>query len=73
MKKRSDGPMLTAGMMASVGLVLVVAVMIGFVLGLLLDRWLGTTPWLSVVGLLLGAASGFVEMFRLAKRYLDND
>ena len=73
MKKRSDGHMLTAGMMASLGLVLVVAVMIGFVLGLLLDRWLGTTPWLSVVGLLLGAASGFVEMFRLAKRYIDTD
>jgi ATP synthase protein I len=65
--------MLTAGMMASLGLVLVVAVMIGFVLGLLLDRWLGTTPWLCVVGLLLGAASGFVEMFRLAKRYIDTD
>ena len=73
MKKRSGGSLVAAGMLASLGLVLVVAVMIGFFLGLLLDRWLGTTPWLSVVGLLFGAASGFVEIFRLAKRYIDSD
>lgn len=63
---------MTAGMLASMGFVLVVAVMIGFFAGLLLDRWLGTSPWLSVVGLLFGAASGFVEIFRLAKNYLNN-
>ena len=72
MKKPSGRSLVTAGMLASMGLVLVVAVMIGFLSGLLLDRWLGTTPLLCVVGLLFGAASGFVEMFSIAKRYLDN-
>ncbi len=31
------------------------------------DRWLGTTPWLTLVGLLLGIAAGFVNLFRVVK------
>ena len=37
-------------------------------LGWLLDRWLGTAPWLMVVGLLLGAAAGFYEFIRLTAK-----
>ena len=36
--------------------------------GWLLDRWLGTRPWLMVVGLILGAAAGFYEFFRLTSK-----
>jgi ATP synthase protein I len=37
-------------------------------LGWLLDRWLGTQPWLMVVGLVLGAAAGFFEFVRLTSK-----
>ena len=36
--------------------------------GWLLDRWLGTKPWLMVVGLVLGAVAGFYEFFRLTSK-----
>ena len=36
--------------------------------GWLLDRWLGTRPWLMVVGLVLGAVAGFYEFFRLTSK-----
>jgi ATP synthase protein I len=37
-------------------------------LGWLLDRWLGTQPWLMVVGLVLGAVAGFFEFVRLTSK-----
>jgi ATP synthase protein I len=38
--------------------------MLGFAGGYYLDRWLGTSPWLMLVGLLLGIAAGFLNLFR---------
>lgn len=46
------------------GTALAGAVIGGLIVGMLLDRWLGTGPWLAVAGLLLGAAGGFLELFR---------
>lgn len=40
------------------------AVVSGLLLGWLLDRWLGTGPWLLVVGIVLGAVAGFYEFIR---------
>ena len=36
--------------------------------GWLLDRWLGTKPWLLVVGIVLGAIVGFYQFVRLTSR-----
>jgi ATP synthase protein I len=36
--------------------------------GWLLDRWLGTKPWLLVVGIILGAIVGFYQFVRLTSR-----
>jgi ATP synthase protein I len=33
--------------------------------GWVLDRWLGTKPWLLVAGIVLGAIVGFYQFFRL--------
>ena len=44
------------------------AVAAGLLLGWLLDRWLGTRPWLLVVGLVLGAAAGFFEFIRASSK-----
>jgi len=44
------------------------AVIAGLGLGWLLDRWLGTRPWLLVAGLVLGAAAGFYEFIRTSSK-----
>ena len=54
------------GSLSGVGLTLVISTVLGFWGGRVLDRWLGSAPWLMLVGLLLGIASGFVNLFRAA-------
>jgi len=54
----------------SVGIVLVVCIVLGYFLGRTLDGKLGTEPWLSVAGFILGAAAGFLELFRTVSRNL---
>jgi len=48
-----------------IGTELVVATAVGGVIGYLLDSWLGTKPWLLIVFLFLGNASGLWNVFRL--------
>lgn len=52
------------GVLSGVGLTLVISTVLGLYGGLALDRWLGTSPWLMLVGLLLGIAAGFLNLFR---------
>ncbi len=52
------------GVLSGVGLALVASTVLGLGGGYYLDRWLGTSPWLTLVGLLLGIAAGFVNLFR---------
>jgi ATP synthase protein I len=53
---------------ARVGTELVVATMLGAFLGYLLDRFLGTKPWLMVVGVVIGAVAGFLNVYRFVQR-----
>lgn len=39
----------------------------GVLLGYVADRLLGTSPWLVIAGVLLGAYSGFMRVWRYAK------
>ena len=48
-----------------IGVELVSALAVGGIIGLLLDRWLGTEPWLMVVFFLLGAAAGLMNVYRV--------
>ncbi len=54
------------GVLSGVGLTLVISTVLGLYGGRVLDRWLGTSPWLMLVGLLLGIAAGFLNLFRAA-------
>jgi ATP synthase protein I len=47
---------------------LVVGVAVGGFVGYTLDRWLGATPWLLVVGLMLGFAAGLMNVVRTARQ-----
>ena len=40
----------------------------GYYFGYVLDDFFGTEPWISLAGLLLGGAGGFVHLFRLLNR-----
>ena len=40
------------------------ATLIGWFLGVLIDRWLHTT-WVYIAGLVLGMVTGFVELIRM--------
>ncbi|HTX54434.1 MAG TPA: AtpZ/AtpI family protein [Candidatus Baltobacteraceae bacterium] len=50
--------------LSTVGLTLVASTAIGLLFGYLLDRWLGTTPWLTMLCTLFGIAGGFLNLFR---------
>jgi ATP synthase protein I len=36
--------------------------------GYLLDRWLGTDPWLLIAGIVVGSAAGLFEFVRLSSK-----
>lgn len=55
------------GELTSIGMAMVLATVIGLGAGYLADRWLGTSPWLTLIGLGLGIAAGFVSLFRAVK------
>ena len=46
------------------GLLLPACVVIGWAIGLALDRWLNL-HWMNVAGLILGAIAGFVQTIRI--------
>jgi F0F1-type ATP synthase assembly protein I len=54
----------------TVGIVLVACIVIGYFLGSFLDEKLGTAPWLSVAGVVLGSGAGFLQLFRTVARDL---
>ncbi|HEV8590096.1 MAG TPA: AtpZ/AtpI family protein [Pyrinomonadaceae bacterium] len=56
------------GIAYSAAFSLFAAVVSGLIIGWLLDRWLGTKPWLLVAGLVLGAAAGFYELVRATSK-----
>lgn len=55
------------GHYGSIGLQMGLSVAIGLVIGLALDRYLGTTPWMALIFLILGVIAGFLALFRLVK------
>lgn len=58
-------------LLGTVGVQLVVSVLVGLGIGLALDRWLGTKPWLMVLFILFGVAAGFLNIYREALRSMN--
>jgi ATP synthase protein I len=55
-------------MLASVGMTFVVATAGATIGGYFVDRWLGSTPWFTLIGMGVGVVVGFRELFRSIKR-----
>ena len=57
-----------SGLAYAAAFTLFASVMAGLIGGWLLDRWLGTNPWLLITGIVLGGAAGFYELIRSASK-----
>ena len=64
--------LVTAESMIQLAIALPAGCLIGWLVGSWLDRHLHQ-GWISIVGILLGALAGFVQIFRTASRYLKNN
>lgn len=64
---RTAAALRAAAILSGVGFLLAGSVTIGTLGGMWLDRRLGTEPWLTALGALLGTAAGFIQIFRLVK------
>lgn len=40
----------------------------GVIVGLLLDRWLGTAPWLMLILMFVGFAGGLINVIRISNK-----
>jgi len=58
---------------STVGIQLVLSTFVGFGMGYFLDRFLGTSPWLTAIFLILGIVAGFRELLRVARRQNGTD
>ena len=55
------------------GTELVSAVLVGTIIGFILDTWFGTKPWLIIVFFFLGSAAGILNVIKTAKRMQKKD
>ena len=55
------------------GTELVAAVIVGTIIGFILDSWFDTKPWLIITFFFLGAAAGILNVIRAAKRMQKED
>ena len=52
---------------------LVSAVLVGTIIGFILDTWFDTKPWLMIIFFFLGAAAGLLNVIRTANRMQKED
>lgn len=55
---------------SSLVMILPSSIAVGLAIGYLFDLWLKTGPWMLLAWLLLGVASGLLNLFRGVRRYL---
>jgi len=61
------------GTVSSMGISVVVAIVIGIVIGRQLDKWFGTDPWLFFIFLFFGIIAGFRNIYIITKREINRD
>jgi len=65
--QQSESFWVVAARYSQLAVTLPAALVVGWLVGALLDRWLHTT-WIYLAGILLGIAAGFVELIRTVTR-----
>jgi ATP synthase protein I len=62
-------PWRLAGELTAIAFEFTGAIAGGVLAGTLADRWLGTEPWLLVLGAVAGSCVGFYEMLRMVRLF----
>jgi ATP synthase protein I len=66
--KNAGEALRSAGALSTVGLAFVLALVIGFWFGTVLDNWFGTKPVLTIVFFFFGLAAGVLNVVRIVSR-----
>ena len=66
MPKRSKSPLARAGSVGRIGAGLVMPILAGYFLGSYLDEKAGSSPWITLLLLMLGVAAGFGWLYRMS-------
>jgi ATP synthase protein I len=69
-KKPLSDSMRTLGALSTVGFSFVLAIVIGAWFGWLLDKWLGTSPWLFLLFFFFGLVAGVLNVYRTAGKFV---
>ena len=56
------------GFALKLGTELVAAVVVGTIIGFILDSWFDTKPWLIIIFFFMGSIAGILNVVRTAKR-----
>jgi ATP synthase protein I len=67
-KNEKAGPRRWAAL-SSLGLTLPSSIAVGLFFGYMLDKWLGTKPWLLLIFTILGIISGLMSLIRGIQKY----
>jgi ATP synthase protein I len=68
MKEDTRKALKMVGLASTLGLTIVIATFIGLAVGLWLDRVFNTSPWLTVIFLILGIIAGFRNFYRFMSK-----
>ena len=66
-KKNKSLNVTSFGIAMKISTELVAAVVVGAPLGFILDNWLDTRPWLTIVFFFMGVAAGILNVIKSAK------
>jgi ATP synthase protein I len=55
------------GAYSAVGLMFPSSILVGFVIGYFLDKWLKTDPYLTIIFIIYGILAGFVNLFAVSR------
>ena len=70
--KNKGSNVASLGKALKIGTELVAAVMVGTILGFILDNWFGTKPWLIIIFFFMGVVAGILNVIKSAKKMHKN-
>ncbi len=71
-KRPGDSALRSAAMLVAIPSLLIVSPLVGFFLGDLGDKRFHTSPWLGLIGLVLGFVAAGREVWLIYRRYLES-
>jgi F0F1-type ATP synthase assembly protein I len=66
-KDRKAMSMANLARYSEIGFIVPAAVILGLIVGRLIDHWLGTN-WIYIAGVIFGAIVGFIQLIRMVMR-----